>query len=76
MCRKDLEDVWLIKTEGNKWSDFQTAVYKTNSQPYYILLDNNAKKLAPPRGYTPDIGVYKQFLDEGLCRYKERIEKY
>ena len=61
-----------IKTQGNKWSDLQTAVYKTNSQPYYVLLDNNAKKLAQPRGYTPDIEKYKQFLDEGLCRYEKR----
>ncbi len=63
-----------IKTQGNKWSDMQTAVYKTNSQPYYVLLDNNAKKLAQPRGNTPDIETYKQFLDEGICRYKKRKE--
>lgn len=63
-----------IKTQGNKWSDMQTAVYKTNSQPYYILLDNNAKKLAQPRGYTPDIETYKKYLDEGLCRYEKRKE--
>lgn len=63
-----------IKNLGNKWSDFQTAVYKTNSQPYYVLLDNNGKKLAQPHGYTPDIDKYKQFLDEGLCRYKSRKE--
>ena len=61
-----------IKSLGNKWSDLQTEVYKTNSQPYYILLDNKAKQLAQPRGYTPDIEVYKKFLDEGLCRYKNR----
>jgi thiol:disulfide interchange protein len=61
-----------IKTLGNKWSDLQTAVYKTNSQPYYILLDNNAKKLAQPRGYTPDIETYKKYLDEGLCRYEKK----
>lgn len=61
-----------IKNLGNKWSDFQTAVYKTNSQPYYVLLDNNGKKLAEPRGYTPDIETYEHFLDEGLCRYEKR----
>ena len=63
-----------IKTQGNKWSDLQTSVYKTNSQPYYVLLDNNGKKLAQPRGYTPEIEKYKQYLDEGLCRYKKRKE--
>ena len=64
-----------IKNQGNKWSDLQTAVYQTNSQPYYVLIDNNAKKLAKPRGgYNPDINIFKQFLDEGLCRYKKRKE--
>ncbi|MBI3502844.1 MAG: thioredoxin family protein [Bacteroidetes bacterium] len=63
-----------IKTQGNKWSDLQASVYKTNSQPYYVLLDNNGKKLAQSRGYTPEIETYKKFLDEGLCRYKKRKE--
>ncbi len=63
-----------IKTQGNKWSDMQAAVYKTNSQPYYILLDNKGKKLAQPRGYTPEVDTYRKFLDEGVCRYKKRKE--
>lgn len=61
-----------IKTTGNKWSDFQASKYNTNSQPYYVLLDNKGNILAQPRGYTPDIQTYANFLDEGLCRYKKR----
>lgn len=61
-----------IKTTGNKWSDFQSSKYKTNSQPYYVLLDHNARMLAKPRGYTPDIDTYVKFLEEGLCRYNKR----
>ena len=61
-----------IKTVGNKWSDFQAMVYNTNSQPYYVLLDNKGKILATPRGYTPDIKTYLTYLDEGLCRYERR----
>jgi len=61
-----------IKTTGNKWSDLQASVYSTNSQPYYILLDNKGKELAHPRGYTPDIKQYLSYLDEGLCRYEKR----
>lgn len=61
-----------IKTTGNKWSDLQASVYNTNSQPYYILLDNRGKVLAKPRGYTPDISQYLSYLDEGLCRYEKR----
>jgi len=61
-----------IKTTGNKWSDLQASVYNTNSQPYYILLDNKGKVLAKPRGYTPDIKQYLSYLDEGLCRFEKR----
>jgi len=63
-----------IKTTGNKWSDLQASVYNTNSQPYYVLLDNKGQILAQPRGYTPDIPTYIDFLDEGLCRYDKRKE--
>jgi thiol:disulfide interchange protein len=61
-----------IKTTGNKWSDLQARVYGTNSQPYYVLLDNKGKILAEPVGYTPDVKDYVAFLDEGLCRYEKR----
>ncbi len=61
-----------IRTTGNKWSDMQRTQYETNSQPYYVLLDNKGKILAQPRGYTPDAEMYVKFLDEGLCRYDRR----
>jgi thioredoxin-related protein len=61
-----------IKTVGNKWSDLQASVYNTNSQPYYVLLDTKGNLLATPRGYTPDIKTYLNYLDEGLCRYTKR----
>jgi thiol:disulfide interchange protein len=61
-----------IRTTGNKWSDLQATVYNTNSQPYYVLLDNDGKILAHPRGYTPDVNTYAAFLDEGICRYDLR----
>ncbi len=64
-----------IVTTGNKWSDMQRTQYKTNSQPYYVLLDNDGKILANPRGYTPDVDTYVKFLDEGLCRYQKRTNK-
>jgi len=64
-----------IRTTGNKWSDMQRTQYETNSQPYYILLDNNGKILAHPRGYTPDVDTYAKFLDEGLCRFEKRTGK-
>jgi thiol:disulfide interchange protein DsbD len=61
-----------IQTTGNKWSDFQATVYNTNSQPYYVLIDNKANILAEPRGGIINIKDYTAYLDEGLCRYKLR----
>ncbi|MBP6334189.1 MAG: thioredoxin family protein [Bacteroidia bacterium] len=64
-----------IRSTGNKWSDFQARVYQTNSQPYYVLLDNKGKMLAEPRGYTPDVESYVEFLDEGTCRFEKRSQE-
>lgn len=61
-----------IRTIGNKWSDMQSNIYKTNSQPYYVLLDHKGKLLAKPRGYTPDVDIYNSYLEEGLCRWGKR----
>lgn len=62
----------LIRTTGNKWSDFQASIYGTNSQPYYVLIDNQAKILAQPIGGLVSIKDYDSFLEEGLCRFKLR----
>lgn len=61
-----------IKTTGNKWSEMQTVRYNTNTQPYYVLLDNNENILNKPRGYTPDVTEYSAFLKEGLEEFKKR----
>jgi len=61
-----------VKTVGNKWSDFQTARFKTNSQPWYVLLDHNEQELNQPVGYDPNIDLYLNFLDEGLKEFKNR----
>lgn len=59
-----------IKTMGNKWSDLQTSRFKTNSQPYYVLLDHQENLLNQPTGYDPDIQKFIRFLDEGKEKFK------
>jgi thiol:disulfide interchange protein len=61
-----------VKTTGKKWSDLEARVFNKNTQPYYVLVDNNGKLLAVPKSYTPDVEEYNKFLEEGLCRYKSR----
>ncbi|MCO4293023.1 thioredoxin family protein [Solitalea sp. MAHUQ-68] len=54
-----------IKTVGKKWADLQASSYNTNSQPYYVLVDNDGKPLVAPQAYNPDIPNYIKFLDSG-----------
>jgi len=62
-----------IKTIGNKWSYMQANVYKTNTQPQYILIDGNEKMLtAITAHYDPDIKKYVNWLDEGINEFKKR----
>ena len=60
-----------IKTIGNKWSDFQTTHFKTNSQPYYVLTDHNGKLLAAPKGYDSSIEDYINFLNGGISNFRK-----
>jgi cytochrome c biogenesis protein CcdA/thioredoxin-related protein len=61
-----------IETYGDKWTDMETNLYKSNTQPLYILIDANGNMLADKRGYTPDIEQYKQFLESGVSNYKSK----
>jgi thiol:disulfide interchange protein len=62
-----------IKTIGNKWSYMQADRYKTNTQPQYILIDNNEQMLTSETShYDPDIKKYVNWLDEGIAEFKKR----
>ncbi len=61
-----------IKTLGNWYSDIQASNYQTNTQPFYVLLDNNKKLLNEPRSYNEDVDAYVKWLDKGLEEYKKR----
>ncbi len=57
----------LLKNYGHKWANFQTQFFKSNSQPYYVLLNSEGNKvLTEPVGYTPDEDDYAKFLSNGL----------
>lgn len=59
-----------IKTVGNKWSDFQTAKFRTNSQPYYVLLGTDGNMLVEPLSYEPNTGKYAAFLQNGIDKFR------
>lgn len=50
---------------GQKWSDMQASVFGTNSQPYYVIVDGDGKKLSPPQAYDLSIRNYAEFLRRG-----------
>ncbi|MGG8495464.1 cytochrome c biogenesis protein CcdA [Tenacibaculum sp. TC6] len=55
---------------GQKWSELQTIKYKTNSQPYYVLMGTNEENLIAPVAYTPDVDEYYNWLKEGIGAFK------
>ncbi len=58
-----------LRTVGDKWSYLQRTKFGSNTQPYYVLLNNEEKLLASPRSYDEDIDAYISFLKEGLKKY-------
>ena len=59
-----------LRTVGDKWSYLQRVKFGANTQPFYVLLDNQGRPLAGSRSY--DISDYLKFLQTGLERYGER----
>ncbi|HYQ57897.1 MAG TPA: cytochrome c biogenesis protein CcdA [Draconibacterium sp.] len=58
-----------VRTIGNKWTDFQISRYNRNTQPYYVILDNNEKELVDGYGYDPDADDFIEWLNKGLEEY-------
>lgn len=59
----------VLKYTGQKWSELQILKYKTNAQPYYVLMDHNEKDLNKPSAYNPDIQSYHNWLKEGIANF-------
>ena len=56
-----------VVTIGNKWTDFQITRYKSNSQPLYVILNNEGEDKSKPIAYTTDIQEYKKWLEDGIA---------
>ncbi|SEP59320.1 protein-disulfide reductase DsbD family protein [Flavobacterium urocaniciphilum] len=56
-----------IVTIGNKWTDFQITRYNSNSQPLYVILNNDGEDASKPIAYTTDIQEYKKWLEDGIA---------
>ena len=62
----------VLKNYGHKWANFQTQFFKSNSQPYYVLLNSEGTQMLNESvGYTPDKNEYAVFLQHGLENFKK-----
>ncbi|MBZ4040858.1 protein-disulfide reductase DsbD family protein [Flavobacterium hibisci] len=61
----------ILKNTGQKWSELQILKYKTNAQPYYVLMDHKENDLNKPSAYNPDIEAYYKWLQEGVKNFKK-----
>ena len=61
----------MLRTVGNKWSYMQAERLKTNSQPYYVVLDHDENQLGEPAAYDPDIEKYVEWLDTGIEAFQK-----
>ena len=61
-----------VITEGDKWMVFQANTYGTNSQPYYVFLDNQENMLIENANYQDygTVNLFKDWLKRGLEAYK------
>lgn len=60
-----------LRTVGDKWSYLQRTKVGANTQPFYVLLDNQGKPLAGSRSYDEDIEAYVNFLKQGLNNFRK-----
>lgn len=59
-----------LRTVGDKWSYLQRYKFGSNTQPFYVLVDDNGKPLTGSRSYDEDINEYVEFLQKGLDNFK------
>lgn len=60
-----------LRTIGDKWSYLQRTKFGANTQPFYVIVDNQGMPLNGGRSYDEDIQQYVDFLQKGLDNYNK-----
>lgn len=60
-----------LRTIGDKWSFLQSSKFGSNTQPFYVPLDNQGNPLAGSYSYNENISSYITFLKKGLENYRK-----
>lgn len=59
-----------LKTVGDKWSYLQRSKFGANAQPFYVLLDTEAKPVAPAYAFDESVDNFVSFLKGGLKTFR------
>lgn len=60
-----------LRTVGDKWSYLQRHKFGTQSQPFYVVLDQQGKPLSPSHAFDESVDSYVSFLQGGLRNFKQ-----
>jgi thiol:disulfide interchange protein DsbD len=60
-----------LRTIGDRWSYLQRTKFGAQTQPFYVLVDHEARPLAGSFSYKEDIPGFVSWLEGGLQRFKE-----
>ena len=60
-----------VRTVGDKWTVLQAERYKTNSQPYYVILDHDENQLGVSANYQDygEVDLFKAWLQESIDEF-------
>lgn len=64
-----------LTTYGDRWSYLQRHKFKANSQPYYVVLDNEGKLMSGPYFYDENIDKFVGFLNKGIENFSSKEVK-
>lgn len=62
----------VLKTIGDKWQAFQIEEFESNSQPLYIIVDENLERYNTPLGAEMDVEDYLKWMDKGIKKFKQK----
>ncbi|MFC2079944.1 cytochrome c biogenesis protein CcdA [Bacteroidota bacterium] len=60
----------IKKTIGQQNVDYEISMFKTNTSPFYVIMDSNGKVMNKPRGTDLNVASYTAWMKDGLAAAK------